>query len=269
MSAEYTSICDWLNGHTHGQMTDFEAGIMIIEAYTPEHAPRMRMLRSDSRLWNFFEARLAELDKLAKATPQPTVDLSPFVGEYSLAEAKEVAAKIAATIPEPQRSQSVISPKNQSAQIRELEQEVNLLLKNQGYLHTQLRMIGRDRLGHAIHLSAADRIKRQQLRDQLVDAEAQIREKWLAIQHVQIHGCLPNAPAEKKEVKRTAVPVDFKEVESNRKMISYLKGKIAAKKKELSGLTGQQLLKAHKALEKMENNLAEREKQKAAWQAVN
>ena len=256
MSAEYQHICDWLNGHEHGKMTDFEAAMQIIESYMPEQASRMRTLRSDDRIWKLFEDRLVQLDR--EKEPETIPEIMPeIIPDITLS-----------TVPVASPSQPVLSVANKSQLIKELEKENNLILKNQGYLHAQMRVIGRDKMGKPINISTTNKAKRSALRDQLVEAEAKLRENWLAIQHVQIHGCLPLV-LETKEVKLPGEPVDYKAQESNRKMISYLKKQIEAKKKTLSALSGTKLVKAYKALEKMEANLAEREKQKQAWQAVN
>ena len=255
MSAEYNSMCNWLNGHTHGSLKDFEAAMSIIESYMPDKAQRMRTLRSDSKIWELFVMRLDELDAHHPKAMPVASDIIPDIIPATIEE--KISDKEPARLP----------IANMSQLIRNLEDKNKLILKNQGHLHAQLTAIGRNALGKPIHLSEAAKKKRKDLRDQIVGYEEQLRRNWHAIRHVQIYGHLPE-PEVKAEESKPVSELDWHEMEKNRKSLVYVRSQIELKKKALSTLTGKKLIKAHAALDKLEKNLAERTKKHEEWQAL-
>jgi len=276
MSGEYSNICEWLNSHQHGSMKDFEAGMSIVTAYLPDQIASMRVQRSDSKLYELLEKRLAVLDA-KPVTKQEIKDPDPEP-IFSLAVALKhpaISATQSDTVTQiPNGLNSFTRPTQKqtlscSEAIAALEADNKLILKNQGHLQSQMSAIGRDRLGRPVHISPADKNKRRELRDQIVAYEADLRRNWHAIQHLQIYGTLPDEhPDQKKEKETTDAAPDYREMESNRKMISYLQGEIAKKKAKFATTTGPALLKLSKALAKQEENLEQRIKQRDLWSAA-
>ena len=261
MSEEYSSICNWLNGHRHGSMTDFDAGLAIIDSYIPHKHAKIKLLRSDQRMYELFVDHLATLDKKKKLEAAPaiaTIQPSVIVRDGDIA-VTAIQTIIPDTLPAaklPSRSQ----------QIDELESENKLLQKNLGYKHAQMSAIGRNRFGTALILTKAQKAERQQLRDEIVALEERIRANWLSIQFIQVHGHLPELPKKKGKKQEAATPIDFQEVESNRKMISYLQGQIRQKEAKLKKQTGEEYLQTQRKMAKQQKNLDERIKLKQQWE---
>jgi len=259
MSDEYKSICGWLNAHRHGSMTDFEKGLAIVASYMPAKHNKMKLLRSDERLYDLFRSRLVELDKEKKANLQ-IATIQPAVVE----RAGDIAVK---TI-QPVLTETIAFRKNpsRSKQIDELEQENRLIQKNIGFKHAQLSAIGRNASGVSLVLTIPQKAQRKALRDEIVALEEKLRENWLSIQFIQIHGYLPELPKKKTDKIDVEAPKDFREFESNRKMIVYLERQIREKQAKLKHLAGEEYIKMQKTIAKQQQNLDIRIQKKKAWE---
>ena len=157
---------------------------------------------------------------------------------------------------------------NKSQLIKAIEDDNRTILKNQGHLKSQMTAIGRSALGKPLHLSAAAKRKRKDLRDQIVGYEEQLRRNWHAIKHVQIYGCMPELPKQEEKVQSNEALPDKWTIELNRKNMVYLQTEIEKDKKLLPGLTGQALIKAHARLDRRQANLATRIQNHEKWQAL-
>ncbi len=228
-------IAKWLNENERESPAGYDAGLMLFYAHGKDAGryETIKMFRRPAVLFDALRQLYQDLKDVAKSNV--SVD--------------EVAAAVSAPSAKP-----AAEAKGKTIILQKLEKKWKHLRAQSGAWHAEMRSIGRTN-GRARQMTKGEKDQRAQLAILLMDAEREIRAIYVDIEHVEIHGKLPqreHAEAQ-KYVPGTA---DKKNLQ---KRISAINNQIALATEKMNTLKPLERSALKKQIARWEATLAEKQ----------